>query len=189
LKPIVLDLCCGLGGWSGGFIAEGWDAVGVDLADFSKSYPGRFIQADLLAWHGWREIDFSMVVASPPCEEFSRWTMPWTRAKNPPWPSLCLWRRCEDIARWKKVPLILENVRGAQSFVTRSKNHCGPFHLWGDVPAILPDFHGKTKESFGSKQRAERAKIPDNLARHVARVFLPSPSLSQSHNSDGFIKS
>ncbi len=35
MKPLMLDLCCGLGGWSEGFLAAGWRCVGVDLADFS----------------------------------------------------------------------------------------------------------------------------------------------------------
>jgi ubiquinone/menaquinone biosynthesis C-methylase UbiE len=47
-----LDLCCGKGGWAKGFISEGWEIVGVDLADFSAHYPGRFIRADLLTWGG-----------------------------------------------------------------------------------------------------------------------------------------
>ncbi len=53
-KPLCLDLCCGLGGWAEGFISEGWQVVGVDISDFSKFYPGQFIQADLLTWNGWQ---------------------------------------------------------------------------------------------------------------------------------------
>ena len=50
MKPLMLDLCCGMGGWSAGFMAAGWRCVGVDLADFSASYPGECVQADLLMW-------------------------------------------------------------------------------------------------------------------------------------------
>ena len=28
MKPVVIDLCCGLGGWTRGFMSEGWDAIG-----------------------------------------------------------------------------------------------------------------------------------------------------------------
>jgi hypothetical protein len=49
--------------------------------------------------------------------------------------------------------------------------NCGPFHLWGDVPAIVPVFTGKKKESYGGKQKAERAIIPEHLAIHFARCF------------------
>ena len=170
----VLDLCCGLGGWAEGFIAEGFDVVGVDLADFHNQYPGRFIQADLLTWEEWRWMEalgIVGVVASPPCEEFSRWSMPWTRTKNPPEPDLRLWDRCEFIAKESGVPLIIENVKGAQQFKGRSKMNSGPFHLWGDVPALVPTFCGRKKESYGSHHRAERAKVPLHLATWIARTW------------------
>jgi hypothetical protein len=182
MKPLVVDLCCGLGGWSKGFLSQGWDAVGVDLADFSLFYPGRFIQTDLLSWEGWRDLKPVLVVASPPCEEFSRHSMPWTRARKPPQPSLALIERCRFIASQLCVPIILENVRSAQLWLGKSRMNCGPFHLWGDVPALVPVFAGKKKESFGSKQRAQWAQIPLHLAEWFARCFFPS--LSKSHNSD-----
>jgi len=171
MKPLVLDLCCGYGGWSAGFIAEGWRAIGVDVVDFSAHYPGQFIQADLLTWDGWISLKPAIVVASPPCEEFSRHSMPWTRARKPPPPSLALVLRCELIATELDVPWILENVRGAQKFLGRSAMNCGPFHLWGDVPCLLPPFTGRKKESFSSQARSMRALIPERLSRHIARCF------------------
>lgn len=36
------------------------------------------------------------------------------------------------------IPLIVENVRGAQPWVGRSAWNYGSFHLWGDVPALMP---------------------------------------------------
>jgi hypothetical protein len=36
------------------------------------------------------------------------------------------------------IPLIVENVRGAQPWVGRSVWNYGSFHLWGDVPALMP---------------------------------------------------
>lgn len=170
-KRVVLDLCCGRGGWAQGFIDEGFEVVGVDIDDFSAVYPGRFVRADLMAWEGWRELNAVAVVASPPCDEFARHSMPWTRKRNPPPPSLALVERCREIARELGVPLTMENVRGAQPWLGRSAANCGPFHLWGDVPAIVPVFGGKSKESYGSKDKARRAMVPYELARHVARCL------------------
>lgn len=167
----ALDLYCGLGGWANGFLKEGWHVVGVDIADFSKDYPGEFVQADLLIWGGWRGIKADVVIASSPCEEFSRWDMPWTYAQKPPIPSTLLWRRAEHIAAWMRVPFINENVRGAQRFMGPSKAHFGPFHLWGNVPEILPRYDGHTKEKLSGKDRALRAKIPETLSRYLARFF------------------
>lgn len=36
------------------------------------------------------------------------------------------------------IPLVVENVRGAQRWVGRSRWNFGSFHLWGDVPALMP---------------------------------------------------
>jgi hypothetical protein len=30
-KPLCIDLFCGLGGWTEGFLAEGWDVIGFDI--------------------------------------------------------------------------------------------------------------------------------------------------------------
>jgi hypothetical protein len=36
------------------------------------------------------------------------------------------------------IPLIVENVRGAQKWVGQARWHYGSFYLWGDVPALMP---------------------------------------------------
>lgn len=41
-------------------------------------------------------------------------------------------------AAGRHIPLVVENVRGAQKWVGRSRWHFGSFHLWGDVPALMP---------------------------------------------------
>lgn len=151
-KPIALDLCCGKGGWARGFIAEGWNVVGVDIQDFSADYPGEFILE--LCWPRLR-------VKSSPAGQCRGRERANRRSHRLPW----------SIAADKSLPLILENVRAAQNWLGRSAGNCGPFHLWGNVPIILPVFTGKKKESFGSKQRADRAIIPFHLAVHVARAF------------------
>lgn len=31
-KPLAIDLYCGLGGWTEGLLAEGYDVIGFDIA-------------------------------------------------------------------------------------------------------------------------------------------------------------
>ena len=107
------------------------------------------------------------------------------------------------------IPLIVENVRGAQPWVGRSAWNYGSFHLWGDVPALMPFSQGGLgikqlnprgdnatagrnrmglggmpddgqkipKHGSGSNARkaasAQIAKIPFELARHIAAGLLP----------------
>lgn len=56
--------------------------------------------------------------------------------------------RCETCdghgAVYRHIPLVVENVKGAQPWVGRARWHYGSFYLWGDVPALMP-LSGKVK--------------------------------------------
>jgi hypothetical protein len=41
-------------------------------------------------------------------------------------------------AAGRYIPLVVENVRGAQPWVGRARWKFGSFYLWGDVPALMP---------------------------------------------------
>ena len=43
---------------------------------------------------------------------------------------------CDAAGRY--IPLVVENVRGAQPWVGRAQWHYGSYYLWGDVPALMP---------------------------------------------------
>ena len=168
-KPLLIDLCCGLGGWSQPFIDRGWRAVGFDIKRFD--YPGELVIQDVRTIDGRNLRGARLIVASPPCEEFSRFQMPWTRAKNPPEPDLSIVDACFRIAREAHAPVILENVRAAREWLGMATMHWGPFYLWGDgVPALLPSLSYRLKESYSSSERAKRAQIPRVLADWIAEV-------------------
>jgi hypothetical protein len=106
---------------------------------------------------------------------------------------------CEAAGR--HIPLVVENVRGAIPWVGRSRWNYGSYHLWGDVPALMPTTdlpnpgehfvkqHGSGREWFAGDGKISRmtssrsparkaasamiAKIPLPLARHIARVYRP----------------
>jgi hypothetical protein len=173
MKSLAFDLCCGRGGWARGLLASGFDVIGFDIIERHQDFPAaaRYIRCDV------RAFDFSafrpaLVVASPPCEEFSRFEMPWTRRRNPPAPDLSIVAACRRAAAVCRCPLILENVRCAQNWLGRAAWHYGPFYLWGDVPALMPHVPVlRQKQSRSSSARLERAEIPAGLAEHIGRVF------------------
>ena len=59
LRPLAIDLFCGLGGWAEGFLAEGWRIIGFD--NEPKPYPGEFVLQDVTALDGAR---FARAVAN-----------------------------------------------------------------------------------------------------------------------------
>lgn len=160
-KPLVLDLFSGLWGWTEGFISQGWQSIGIDLTLPPWIPEGaRFAQFDVMDLHlpHIKELAPDFIVASPPCQEYSYRAMPWSRAKKLPPPDNTLFNRCFEIQRLaskvKKqyVPMVVENVRGAQKWVGQAKWHFGSFYLWGDVPALMPiTFSPKVKGQNWSK--------------------------------------
>jgi hypothetical protein len=146
MKPLAIDLFCGLGGWTEGLLAEGYTVVGFDNerhAYGDARYPAQLVLQDVLTLHGRQFKDAALIVASPPCQAYSYRAMPWKRAKALPPPSNELFEACFRIQReaieaaGHHIPLVVENVRGAQPYVGRAKFHFGSFYLWGDIPALM----------------------------------------------------
>lgn len=145
--PQAIDLYCGLGGWTEGLLAEGYRVVGFDLERHvygDARYPAQLVLQDVTTLHGSQFKDAALIVASPPCQAYSYRAMPWKRAKALPPPDNRLFEACFRIQReaceaaGHHIPLVVENVLGAQKWVGRARWHYGSFYLWGDVPALMP---------------------------------------------------
>lgn len=160
----AIDLFCGLGGWAEGLLAENYRVIGFDIErhDYGRgSYPGQLVLQDVRTLHGSQFKGATVIVASPPCTEYSYMAMPWSRAKqiaralegNGEFPEGYagsrtvaelneLFDTCFRIQReaseaaGRHIPMVVENVRGAQRWVGRAKANYGSFYLWGDVGMV-----------------------------------------------------
>lgn len=157
MQPLAIDLFCGLGGWTEGLLAEGYRVVGFDIEQHvygEHHYPAQLVLQDVLTIHGRQFKDAALIVASPPCQEYSYMAMPWSLAKEKQRQyeagerdvkqltalfDACFRIRQEaSTAAGRHIPLVVENVKGAQRWVGRARWNFGSFYLWGDVPALMP---------------------------------------------------
>jgi hypothetical protein len=179
-RPLCIDLFCGLGGWAHGFLAEGYDVIGFDIERHQygdDKYPGQLVLQDVLTLDGRQFRNAAVIVSSPPCQAYSYRAMPWKRAKALPPPDNTLFEACFRIAREAGVPLVVENVRGAEKWVGPAAWHFGSYYLWGDIPALMPKPSGAIKVpsfrfdgSGGSFQTASvRRTDPGKGARFTSR--------------------
>lgn len=174
MGPLAVDLFCGLGGWTEGLLAEGYRVVGFDNErhDYGEAhYPAQLVIQDVLTLHGRQFKDAALIVASPPCQAYSYRAMPWKRAKALPPPDNTLFEACFRIQREASeaaghlVPMVVENVRGAQPWVGRARWHFGSFYLWGNVPALMPI----TKRAAKVPSESGRRTDPGKGARFTSR--------------------
>lgn len=166
--PILLDLFCGRGGWTNAAILQGWRCVGIDV--INHGYPGDFIQAELpLPLDALLSHRPSLIVASPPCEEFARYHLPWIRG---PVPSTVLLEWSIRLADVSPVPVLIECSRFAAQHVPGAQ-FVGSYALWGSIPALLPPDVPRRKMRHSGTDPAARAMIEPLLAEWIIHSFTP----------------
>ena len=170
----ILDLYCGLGGWAKGLMDTGHDVIGYDIMDFSKEYPGRLVQTDLLKCYSFPDAD--VIVASPPCTEFSKASFPktWKSVMNNPpdiKTALKLFNRVYEIIEIVKPKYYaIENVRGAQKFIGRADYHFGSRYIWTNLKNLKidgNDLYGKWKMPPSKNRAILRSIIPYSISRGI----------------------
>ena len=195
MKPLAIDLCCGVGGASMGLARAGYRVIGVDINPQPR-YPFEFVQANALTF------DISpadLVWASWPCQRWSKATPTLRQAQHPD----LIEPGRQMLQQWGG-PYVLENVTGAPLRTSimlcgsmfglnlfRHRNFESNFYLWqpehptwckervtmrrgGTVPTLA----GRAGGKGGSTQTwREASGIPwAATARELAQSIPPSYS-------------
>ena len=192
--PRCLDLFCGRGGWTRGFLDAGYEVTGIDILPRHPMYPAEatYIQADLMGYDagtGW-----DVIVASPPCTEFSQLTAlrvyhPGGLPRDPQKGMTLVYVTHRIIQQAKPQYWAIENVRGARKWfhpllgVPRFQN--GPWCLWGDFPHFLLRNSAPMRKGLAARSKKpapsglpnnaswRRAYIPYDIARGLAEACKP----------------
>lgn len=118
MRPLMLDLFCGVGGASMGYYRAGFEVVGVDIRPQPR-YPFTFIQGDalqLLAAIGRR---FAAVHASPPCLGYSS-----ARIRTATTEAPLLIPATRQLLQANGRPWVIENVATRQTGLTAHLRLC-----------------------------------------------------------------
>lgn len=170
----VLDLFSGLGGWSQAFKDRGHEVLTVDIDKKFKPSICKDVMDLSLIWLDGLNPD--IVLASPPCTEFSKSMMPET------WKSVSKYGCNPDVTLTKRTMAIInklhpefwviENVCGARKyfkpFLGEYKKKVGSRYLWGNFPDFeCKPVYGKWKLPPSKDRTALRALIPYELSLAV----------------------
>lgn len=170
----VLDLFSGLGGWSKAFKDRGHKRITVDInEEFNPDICIDIIELDV------REMGtFDVILASPPCTEFSKASMPdsWNKNRTTNPDTALLKRTIEIIEKLKPTYWIIENVRGAKPYfyplLGKPVKKVGSRYLWGNFPIVdCKNKYGKEKLSPSKNRPALRSLIPYELSLAVCRAI------------------
>lgn len=212
---IAADLFCGLGGWTDGLLATGWKCRGYDIEKHEygdERYPGEFVQRDILQMHGSELKDVDLIVSSSPCTEYSYMAMPWSRAKQiekallgygefPPgyrgsrtleelnalFNAQFRIQREASEAAGRKIPMVVENVRGAQKWVGRAMWNYGSYYLWGDVPLFIPDpVKDATKRPGRTVCCPQGSSNPEAVKDRTGKLHWQDEPMADGRKNPGF---
>jgi len=196
VAPLLIELYCGSFGWSAGWLAAGGRSVGFDLEHHPWHGPvpanADLVLQDVLTLSGVQFRDASLILASPPCQAYSYMAMPWKRSKqiareyrsglrsvaqlNALFDACFRIQREASQAAGYHIPMIVENVRGAQPWVGPCKANYGSFALWGDIGMV-----GNRIVAFRDGQPSGRTlRVP----RKSAGVKVPGFNFHQHENGE-----
>jgi len=171
-KIVVLDLFSGLGGWSKAFKDREHTVITVDNnKEFNPD-----ICIDIMEFEP--EQYYDVVLASPPCTEFSKSMMPdsWNKNRTVNPDTTLTEKTIEIINKIKPKYWIIENVCGARKYfkpiLGEYKKKVGSRYLWGEFPIFdCKPVYGKWKLPPSKNRPALRSLIPYDLSLAVCKAI------------------
>lgn len=165
----------GLEGASAAMRDRGWEVITVDSDPTFDPTIVSDVRDVLLPIN-----TLDLLWASPPCDEFARESMPWSRTGRVP--SIDLVTATVELIEFCRPRYwAIENVRGSlrwlRPYLGEPTAHAGPIYLWTNFPVTLPRVSGY-KERLSGSAKAERARIPYAVSLAVARTvesLIPLP--------------
>jgi len=208
MKVKALDLCSGKGGWSNGLAIEGFEVQGIEIEpEIAAMYKHPVTVADVRDIDGTQFKGYDLIVASPPCRDFSRIGIMvghnWKRPPDPEGEGMSIVNACLRIIDEAQPRYwLLENVPRLQKYLEREPR--GTMYLgesmrrcfWGNYPAFLVP-RDYTKGKFTKRRQLsdgrnapicldhskyakwDRAMIPEPVARALGRSVKAALSKSK----------
>ena len=125
-KFTLLDCFCGLGGVSNGFVAEGFDVIGIEIEpDIAKIYKHKVIVADILKLKGKDFLGYDVIWGSPPCRDFSTY-------------SYAIWKKGENYQnrKWKTPPSSNTGLKNVYAFLNFVRDAEPKIWIMENVPEL-----------------------------------------------------
>jgi len=185
----VLDLFCGLGGWSDGFASEGYEVLGIEIEPkIAKLYKHPVIVADVRTLNGEMFKGFDMIVGSPPCRDFSQLRFldfRWKRKADPNYGLQFVNAFLRIIDEAKPNFWLMENVPNLANYLDIKpvqKSRLGKTMIrcfWGKYPQFLIPMSNKhtvrgrkhlTYKGLDHLESWLNAKIPFPVATALAKA-------------------
>lgn len=167
MRPTLIDLYCGAGGASAGYVRAGFQVIGVDIEPMSN-YPFDFILADALEYldmlrrHGVPSY-VAAFHASPPCQKYSTLSKHYRTDRIDTYPELI--EPTRDKLDKLRLPYVIENIPGAPLIdpVTLCGSHFDLTSRWPDFGKVGLrrhrgfEAHGFTLADPGAHDHSYRA--------------------------------
>lgn len=200
----ALDLFCGLGGWSDGLAAEGFDVTGVEIEPkIAALYNHRVVISDICDLTPEDFKGYDLIVGSPPCRDFSHMSRVFYARRwktNPPDPEKGLrlvkaFFNFVDVAKprfW-----LLENVPELKNYLNLTSRQTSYLSrtmrrtFFGNYPGFLVPkdmTKGRLIDIGGPLRSWERAKIPMPVARALGVAVKQSILASKVEYRQGEVK-